>query len=31
MIFDVPKSAAVKDPDRDERQSLLDWPTRHLL
>lgn len=31
MIFDVPKSEAVKDPDRDERQMLLDWPTRHLL
>jgi para-nitrobenzyl esterase len=31
MIFDVPKSEAVNDPDRDERQLLLDWPTRHLL
>ncbi len=31
MIFDVPKSAAVKDPNREERQMLLDWPSRRLL
>jgi len=31
MIFDVPMSEAVKDPDRDERQMLLDWPSRRLL
>ncbi len=31
MIFDVPKSEAVNDPDRDERQMLLNWPTRELL
>ena len=31
MIFDARKSEAVKDPDRDERQMLLDWPSRRLL
>jgi para-nitrobenzyl esterase len=31
MIFNVPKSEAVNDPDRDERQMLLDWPSRRLL
>jgi para-nitrobenzyl esterase len=31
MIFDVPTSQAVSDPDRAERLMLADWPTRRLL
>jgi len=31
MFFDAGKSQALNDPDREERQMLLDWPTRHLL
>ena len=31
MIFDARKSEAVNDPDREERQMLLDWPSRRLL
>jgi para-nitrobenzyl esterase len=31
MVFDRPKSAAVIDPDREERLMLLDWPTHRLL
>jgi para-nitrobenzyl esterase len=31
MIYDVPQSAAVNDPNGVERKMLLDWPSRHLL
>ena len=31
MIFDASKSKAVNDPDSDERQMLLDKPSRRLL
>jgi para-nitrobenzyl esterase len=31
MIFDVPKSEAVNDPDRDERLMLRDFPSGNLL
>ncbi|HMD84488.1 MAG TPA: carboxylesterase family protein [Terriglobia bacterium] len=31
MIFDAGKSEAVNDPNRDERQMLMDLPTRRLL
>lgn len=31
MVFNVPTSGAVNDPDRDERQILVDWPSRRLL
>jgi hypothetical protein len=31
MIFNVGKSETVKDPNREERLLLLNWPTRQLL
>jgi para-nitrobenzyl esterase len=31
MIFDVGKSEAVNDPDREERLMLLNWPSHRLL
>ena len=31
MVFDLPQSTVVKDPEREERQILLPWPTRNLL
>lgn len=31
MIFDVPESHAIDDPDHDERTMLLNWPSGKLL
>lgn len=31
MIFDIPKSEAMNDPDHEERLMLQKWPSRKLL
>jgi para-nitrobenzyl esterase len=31
MLYNVPKSEALNDPDHDEREMLVDWPARRML